>query len=303
MKLVILIPIYNDWDSSHKLIEDLCEIFINKESIFVKIYVINDGSTIEPELKYIDKFERLDVTILNLQTNVGHQKAIAIGLCEVLNNEVFDYAVVMDGDGEDSPENILDLIQESSIHPDSVIVATRIKRTENYIFQFFYFAFKLLFYLGCGKKLNFGNFTLIPKHDIKKLVHMPSLWTNYPSTILKAGLEISKLKIPRSNRYFGISKLTYWGFLRHGIGAISVFAEKFIIRVMTTTSIVALLFPIFLFSMRLHREITSIQLYAILIEIMLIIFIIIQFLFLLLVIIFNDIGKKAPIGFYREYLR
>ena len=77
-KIIILIPVYNDWQSLEKLIEDINLKVKNLNSKF-SIFVINDGST----EKYDDKIfstEEIKVEVVSLSKNVGHARSIATGL-------------------------------------------------------------------------------------------------------------------------------------------------------------------------------------------------------------------------------
>ncbi|WP_143755522.1 glycosyltransferase family 2 protein, partial [Candidatus Pelagibacter communis] len=135
-KIIILIPVYNDWRSVEKLIEDINLKVKNINSEF-SIFLINDGST----EKYDDKrfsTEEIKVKVISLLTNVGHTRAIATGLRYINEKEDFDYVIPMDGDGEDRPDEISKFIESTDYYVDKAIVGERIKRSEGSIFTFFY---------------------------------------------------------------------------------------------------------------------------------------------------------------------
>ena len=94
----------------------------------------------------------------------------------------------MDGDGEDRPVEIKDLIEKAFQSKDISVVAKRIKRSEGPIFQFLYEAHKILTLIFTGKKINFGNYTCLTKKDAEIISSKPSLWSSYSGTVKKLSL-------------------------------------------------------------------------------------------------------------------
>ena len=64
----------------------------------------------------------------------------------------FDYLILMDGDGEDRPEEIRLLVEKSLSDPSLSVVAKRIKRSEGPLFQLLYQIHKILTLIFTGKK-------------------------------------------------------------------------------------------------------------------------------------------------------
>ena len=161
-KIIILVPIYNDWQSVSKLLD---EININVKGLDFEfsIIVINDAST-EAQSLNIQNLDNLkSVRIMNMKENRGHARCIATGLKYVFKNEEFYYVIPMDGDGEDRPEEIKFLIEEANYSPDKAIVGERVKRSESLIFKLSYNIHKLITYTFTGQSIKFGNFTCLPK--------------------------------------------------------------------------------------------------------------------------------------------
>ena len=105
MKIKLLIPVYNDWQSVIKLLK-----IINSEvsglSHEFSAIVVNDTSTeSRPEISLnLDNLN--SIQIINMKENQGHARCNAAGLKHIFENEEFDYVIPMDGDGEDRPEEI-----------------------------------------------------------------------------------------------------------------------------------------------------------------------------------------------------
>ena len=167
MKIQILIPVYNDFQSLSKLLDDINSTISNSDKNF-SVIIINDASTDKEEITISDKEKISSIKIINMKTNNGHARCIAAGLKYIFENEVFDYVIPMDGDGEDRPEEIKNFIEQISNSNGKPIVGERVKRSENFIFKICYQLHKLITLTFTGKSIKFGNFTCLPKSTVEK---------------------------------------------------------------------------------------------------------------------------------------
>ena len=167
MKIKILIPIYNDWQSVFKLLENIdSEIKGLEEEI--SVIIVNDAST-EQRPKFNFSLNNLkSIQVINMKENRGHARCNAAGLKYINAKEDFDYIIPMDGDGEDRPEEIKSLIEKAKDYPDTVITANRVKRSEGFIFKLGYQVHKYLTYIFTGESIKFGNYTCLPKSVVAK---------------------------------------------------------------------------------------------------------------------------------------
>ena len=174
MKIKILIPIYNDWQSVFKLLENInLEIAGLEEEI--SVIIVNDAST-EQRSEFNFSLNNLkSVNVINMKNNRGHARCIAAGLKYINEKEDFDYVIPMDGDGEDRPEEIKMLIEEAKNYPDMVITANRIKRSEGFIFKTGYQIHKYLTYIFTGQSIKFGNYTCLPKSTVNQMIILKKL--------------------------------------------------------------------------------------------------------------------------------
>lgn len=200
----------------------------------MEIVCVNDGST----ESYSENLEiQNKVKIINLIRNVGHQKAIAIGISYVVCEMPFDLLAVMDSDGEDDPDVLQKLI--SSAENDNVVFAKRVKRKENTLFKVFYRMYKLLFYVLTGKKISFGNFSVLSYPVAYKLANDSDLWINYSSCIINNKIKTTLIDSIRAKRYYGKSKMNFQSLLLHGLGAISIHIEKVTARLLILVCTIA----------------------------------------------------------------
>ena len=228
-RILILIPVFNDWESLKKLILEIDNNIDNtKEAVFDCI-VINDASTInQPKIVKPKNFKSLK--ILNMKKNQGHARCNAFGIRFVTQNEMFDYLILMDGDGEDRPIEIKGLLGAIKKDPNTSVVAKRIKRSEGSFFQMLYFGHKVLTYFFTGKKINFGNYSCLTKKDVEKLSYKPSLWSSYSGTVKKNIKKLSEINSIRGVRYFGPSQMSFFKLLIHSFSIIAVFKYQVFFR-------------------------------------------------------------------------
>ena len=229
MKIKILIPVFNDWQSVFKLLDEINLRLKNLEHE-ISVIIINDASNHDREDDDKD-FENINsVKILNMKINQGHGRCIATGLKYIFEKEDFDYVIPMDGDGEDRPEeikNFIDKISNSNIKP---IVGERVKRSEDLIFKICYQLHKLITLTFTGKTIKFGNFTCLPKSTVEKMVNEKATWNSFSGSLSKIENDFIKIPSIRGTRYFGPSKMNFYNLIKHSLSIISVFRNTFLIR-------------------------------------------------------------------------
>lgn len=228
-KIIILIPVFNDWESLNKLLNE-----INNSIQYIRNYefsciVINDSSSIN-QTKISLKSNIKSLNIINMKENRGHARCNAFGIRYICKNETFDYVILMDGDGEDRPIEIIDLVEKITIYPDNSVVAKRIKRSEGPIFQTMYQLHKLVTYIFTGKKINFGNYSCLTKQDTKILSDKSSLWNSYSGSVKKYLKKFNEIKSTRGIRYYGPSKMSLLNLVIHSFSIISVFKHQVFLR-------------------------------------------------------------------------
>jgi polyisoprenyl-phosphate glycosyltransferase len=233
-QIAIVTPVLDDWESLVALIGEISAQY-SGAGITFHVFAVDDGSN-EPfdvESIKLPANTCIDtVELLRLSANLGHQRAIAIGLCTVAHRDDFDAVVVMDSDGEDRPEDIATLLAASRSNPGHVIMARRAKRSERLLFKMGYCAYKWLFHLLTGRTINFGNFSLLPMPAVERLVHVPDLWNNMAATIMRSRLRYTSVPTERGIRYAGGSRMNFVSLIVHGLSAMSVYTDMIFVRVL-----------------------------------------------------------------------
>ena len=229
MKIKILIPVYNDWQSVYKLLSDINSDIADLEHE-ISVIIINDASNHDKEVHDEDLKNITSIKILNMKINQGHARCIATGLKYIYEKEEFDYIIPMDGDGEDRPEEIKDLIDHIKDSNNKPIVGERVKRSENLTFKICYQLHKLITFTFTGKSIRFGNFTCLPKKTVEKLVNEKATWNAFSGSLRKIENDLIAIPSIRGTRYFGPSKMSFMNLLKHSLSIISVFKKNFLIR-------------------------------------------------------------------------
>ena len=222
-------PVYNDWESLFKLLEEINTIIKNIKGYEFKCIIINDSSNIKkPIIQKPNNF--LSLKIINMRKNRGHARCNAFGLRYINSNENFDYVILMDSDGEDRPIEIKSLVNKITESPNKSVVAKRIKRSEGPIFQTFYKIHKLVTLIFTGKNINFGNYSCLTKKDINFLSNKPSLWSSFSGSVKKHIAEFNEIESIRGLRYFGPSKMSLFNLAIHSFSIIAVYKNTVFLR-------------------------------------------------------------------------
>ena len=229
MNIIILIPVFNDFKSTSKLIEEI-DINITDLDASFSIIVINDASTEEKTLEMNNLNNIKSLKLINMRKNRGHARCIAAGLKYISENEEFDYVIPMDGDGEDRPEEIKNFLERIKTNPNRSIVGERVKRSEGTIFKICYFIHKLITYTFTGKFIKFGNFTCLSKETVKKLINEKATWSSFSGSLVKIEQNLIESPSIRGPRYFGPSKMSFLNLVKHSLAIIAVFKSAVIFR-------------------------------------------------------------------------
>ena len=229
MKIYILIPIFNDWDSVSELLKNI-DIEIKNLNHEVSVIIINDASTEIKEINTLTLKNIKSAEIVNMTKNQGHSRCIASGLKYILKEKDFDYVIPMDGDGEDRPEEIIDFIQLADHSENKTIIGERIKRSEGFFFKICYQFHKYLTLAFTGESIKFGNFTCLSKSTVEKMLNEKATWNSFSGSLKKVEKNLLSIPSIRRIRNFGPSKMSFFNLLKHSLSIISVFRKTVLIR-------------------------------------------------------------------------
>jgi hypothetical protein len=228
-KIKILIPVYNDWQSVFKLLENI-NFQVSKLNYEFSVIIVNDASTESRPEFTVDLINLKSVQIINMKENKGHARCNAAGLKYINEKEDFNYLIPMDGDGEDRPEELNLLIKKIKDYPNTVITANRMKRSEGVLFKFCYLVHKYLTFVFTGQTIKFGNYTCLPKSVVNEMVNEPATWSSFSGSLSKIAKDKKSIPSERGKRYFGPTKMSFIKLLKHSLSIIAVFKSTLLIR-------------------------------------------------------------------------
>jgi len=303
--VVVLIPVYDDWDSVAVVVDELdnCCQSLGRE---LRLLIVDDGSY---QVDYVQALpspghciSRID--ILCLRHNLGHQRAIAVGLAWLEANSAGAAVVIMDADGEDAPSDVPRLIkrfEETGLA--KVVFAARKRRSEGVVFQVFYHAYRVAHRLLTGISVRVGNFSLLPWPLLRRIVVVSELWNHYAASVFKARLPMTTIPTVRAPRLAGRSSMNFTALVMHGLSAMSVLGDRISVRLLIAAG--ALLATVALVGLTLAASgvlqaagIGSVSSVA-----ALVVLLVSQILFGVLLFAFQVLGRRDTAGFLpiRDY--
>jgi hypothetical protein len=256
--IIVLIPVFNDWNATELLLQAL-DRELARHVLRVQVLLVDDASTepLPPDyLQPMDQgearrssqmfgpatttvaappsfqsFTRIDV--LELRRNLGHQRAIAIGLAHIHAHEQCQAVLIMDGDGEDDPRDVPRLIDHYRQRDGKVIVfAQRTQRSESLTFRCFYSIYRGLHQALTGQGINVGNFSILPFEAVDRLVAVTELWNHYASAVFKARLPTDAIPTCRAVRLAGRPRMNFVGLVIHGLSSIAAYGDVVGVRML-----------------------------------------------------------------------
>jgi hypothetical protein len=236
--ITILTPVFNDWDSLRMLMAEIGRLIPSSGRRF-SLMIVDDASAAPVEANQLtgltNGFD--EVCVLRVAANLGHQRAIAVGLSAIESSGKKADVLIRDCDGEDKPSDIPSMLDASEQNPEAIVVAQRSQRSEGLVFRIFYSLYKMLFRAMTGRSIDFGNFCVIPSTYLKRMVYTPELWNHLPGSIMRSKCRIIKVPTARGKRYAGKSSMDLLSLITHGLSAMSVFADLLFIRLFVLTSV------------------------------------------------------------------
>jgi len=228
--VVACIPVFNDSKSAALLLEQLDAVAATLPHDFAVVFV-DDGSREEECAALPGPTPHIPaVEVLRLRRNLGHQRAIAIGLSFIAAETDADYVVVMDGDGEDCPSSLPQLLAAAQGSGHAAVFAERLRRHDGAGFMVGYRTFRLLHKLFVGRDVKVGNFSILPRPVLERVVGVSEIWNHYAAGVFHARIPIVQVPIARGRRLAGESKMNLPSLVMHGICALSVWSDVIVSR-------------------------------------------------------------------------
>ena len=242
LDVAILLPVHDDWVAASQVLQALDAELAAHPGWRVQAYLVDDGSS-EPPSGLPTTLQALQaVHVLPLRRNLGHQRAIALGLAFLEAQTEAEVVVVMDADGEDRPADVPRLV-EGVLASDrrEAVFAERRRRTEGLVFRAGYLAYRLLHRLAVGPMQKVGNFSALPRAQLARVVVVSETWNHYAAAVFKSRTPVRLLPADRGRRVHGRSRMNLMALVLHGLSALAVWGELVGVRLLVGCSLLALL--------------------------------------------------------------
>lgn len=234
---IILLPVFNDWEAVSLLLRHLDDV-VQTCGIKANVLIIDDASAraaaealAPPSVRALGKID-----VLRLRRNLGHQRAIAVGLAYIADKIACEGVILMDSDGEDNPADIPRLLAKYREEGrDKIIFAERARRSETRLFRTFYALYRWLHLILTGVRVRVGNFSVIPASRVASLAVVSEMWNHYSAAAFKSKQPFAMVPTERAHRLAGQSKMNFVGLVAHGLSAVSVYSEIVGVRLLVLT--------------------------------------------------------------------
>ncbi len=236
---LILIPVFNDWESVALLIPQLDK-SLAAVARSAELILVDDCSLNRPvDLPIADPLSAIrSIDVLTLARNLGHQRAIAIGLSYIAMRRPCRAVVVMDGDGEDLTSDVPRLLDGfDATGGERVVFAKRTRRSEGAVFALFYRLYRMAHWLLTGIRVEVGNFSVVPYGVVRKLAVVSEMWNHYAAAVTHARVPTTLVPTVRGKRLAGRPTMNFVSLVAHGLSAMSVFADRIGVRLLATTGV------------------------------------------------------------------
>lgn len=234
MKLAVVIPIYNEQENLPELFRRLTDVCDRLDGVNWRVIYVDDGSR-DDSVRIILEQNKRDprFTLLQLSRNFGPYPALSAGLAHA----DADAVVTMDGDLQDPPEAIPDLLA-SWRSGAQVVLAVRRSRQERGIRRFGLDLFHKLFGLLNDFRIpaNAGIFGLFDRQAVQEFNNLPEKNRFVPGMRCWIGFDQRTVYYDRRERAGGEPKQNLDRLVRLALDAIFSFSYK-PLRVMTVAGV------------------------------------------------------------------
>ncbi len=230
-RFVIISPCFNEEQAISAFLAEL-ESVIKSTSYAFTIIIVDDCST-DKTLDVLENFRfrsgNIELNIITLKFNIGHQEAIGHGLRAAAKIDALGY-IVIDSDGEDNPEAIKTLVLMKDF---DIVFVTRGRREQTLMFKTGYLLYQLLFMIISGTRINYGNYSMISKKVVGIIA--AKNFDHYSACLSKLKYPKRSVRFDRRARIGGESKMNYNSLIMHGLWSLIEYAHEllfFFIRVL-----------------------------------------------------------------------
>jgi glycosyltransferase involved in cell wall biosynthesis len=220
IELSVVVPVYNEEKNIEMLFNRI------KENIPVsdwELIFVNDGSadnTLPLVIGLSHQYKQ--VKYIDFSRNFGHQHAISAGI----ENATGEYIIVMDGDGQDPPELIPELLEKAKSGFEVVYAKRKKRQGEGFLKKFTAKAFYRILrnITSIEIPVDTGDFRIIHRKIQAILKQMPEQHKYIRGQISWIGFNQTFIEYDRAERIHGTTKFTYKKMIQFALDGISSFS-------------------------------------------------------------------------------
>ena len=136
----------------------------------------------------------------------------------------------MDADGQDDPEYLANIIEESKKNPEKTITINRTKRDDELLFKILYQMYLFLSFLLTFKYLKFGVYSYLHSSSLDKILSTNDIHLAYAASLAKHFKNKNVIFAPRKKRILGESQNSYKSLIHYALKIISVFRNQVLVN-------------------------------------------------------------------------
>jgi len=224
-RLAVVIPVFNEAETLPELCRRLKAVLDRLLPVESTVIYVNDGSRdASLAIMLAQRNEDARFTVLDLSRNFGHQASLTAGLASA---EGFDAVVMMDGDLQDPPELIADLVASWQAGAE-VVQAVRDGRDETGLRRIGFWAFYLLldWITDFPLPARTGIFGLLNSQALHELNKLSENNRFLPGLRAWIGFEQRTIHYQRPDRPLGQPKQNLWRLIRYAVDGFVSFSYK-----------------------------------------------------------------------------
>lgn len=235
-QVAVVIPIFNEEEVLPELLRRLAAVFAGESAVGWRAILVDDGSR-DRSVALISEQAAHDArfTLVELSRNFGFQAALSAGLAAAADA---DAVITMDGDLQDPPELIIELVAAWR-GGGEVVRAVRRSRSETGLRRIGLD----LFHAGFGRLTDFpiepntGTFGLLSREAVGALRQLPERHRFFPGLRAWIGFKVADVTYDRQERAAGQPGQTLGRLIRYALDGLFSFS-RLPLRAVTYTGII-----------------------------------------------------------------
>lgn len=250
----VIIPVYNEEETIPEFYSRLKKTLEKDFSHFNHEIIYVDDGSFDGSYKQLEALSSKDpiVKVISFSRNFGHHIAVTAGL----DHATGDYVVMMDGDLQDQPEEIIKLYTKLQEGYD-VVAGERINKKFSFFKRTSSRLFVWIIRSLTDKRIIINNtiFRIVTKQVVIEIRKLREMHRYLVGVIGWVGFKHTTTPVEHGKRYAGTSKYTISKQLKLAFDAIVSFSDRFL-RLISCLGFVLVVMSAFLICITIYRKIT-----------------------------------------------